>query len=78
VTRKKVLHHHHHTVDPDDPREPHDKFRDLAKKIVNVPKSDIDEREKVWDRTRRNAGYRSTPKSNAKSDRAQNNSKDEP
>lgn len=29
-------------------RKPHDKFSDLAAKIVTVPKSEIDEREKDW------------------------------
>lgn len=32
----------------DDKRAPHDKFSDFAQKIVTVPKSEIDEREKQW------------------------------
>jgi hypothetical protein len=31
-----------------DKREPHDKFSDFALKVVTVPKSEIDEREKQW------------------------------
>jgi len=34
----------------DDTREPHEKFEDFAAKIVTVPKSEIDEREKQWKR----------------------------
>lgn len=37
----------------DDKREPHDKFSDFAAKIVAVPKSEIDEREKEWRITKR-------------------------
>ena len=33
---------------PADKREPHDRFSELAAKVVNVPKSEIDEREKRW------------------------------
>jgi hypothetical protein len=32
----------------DETREPHDKFSDFAAKIVTVPKSEIDKREKRW------------------------------
>jgi len=35
---------------PSDKREPHERFADLASKIVNVPKSEIDEREREWAR----------------------------
>lgn len=34
----------------DDSRKPYDKFSDFASKIVTVPKSTIDEREKKWKR----------------------------
>lgn len=37
----------------DDKREPHDKFSDLAAKIVTVPKSEIDKREEQWRSRRR-------------------------
>ena len=37
----------------DDQREPHDKFLDFASKIVTVPKSEIDKREKQWQRKRK-------------------------
>lgn len=33
---------------PDDKRQPHERFSDLAAKVVTVPKSEIDEREKQW------------------------------
>jgi hypothetical protein len=33
---------------PHDERQPHERFEDLAKKIVSVPKSEIDKREKKW------------------------------
>ena len=36
----------------DDKREPHDKFSDFASKIVAVPKSEIDKREKKWQTSR--------------------------
>jgi hypothetical protein len=36
----------------DDKREPHDKFTALASKVVTVPKSEIDKREKQWQRDR--------------------------
>ena len=36
----------------DDKRNPHDKFSDLASKIVTVPKSEIDKREAEWKRQR--------------------------
>lgn len=32
----------------DDTREPHDKFRNLTTKVMAVPKSEIDKREKAW------------------------------
>lgn len=32
----------------DDERAPHDKFSDFAAKIVTVPKSELDKREKQW------------------------------
>lgn len=41
------------TAPADDKREPHDKFTEFASKIVTVPKSDVDEREKEWQRTRK-------------------------
>lgn len=31
-----------------DRRAPHDKFSDFAQKVVSVPKSEIDKREKQW------------------------------
>jgi hypothetical protein len=37
---------------PDDERAPHDRFSDLASKVVTVPKSEIDKREKKWKRSR--------------------------
>jgi len=33
-----------------DKREPHERFADFAAKVVNVPKSEIDKREKKWHR----------------------------
>ena len=33
---------------PDDKREPHQRFSDLASRVVTVPKSEIDKREKRW------------------------------
>lgn len=33
---------------PSDDREPHEKFSDFASKIVTVPKSEIDKRERKW------------------------------
>jgi hypothetical protein len=33
---------------PDDSRNPHERFEDLAIRIVNVPKSEIEKREKKW------------------------------
>jgi hypothetical protein len=36
----------------DDQRDPHDKFSDLASKVVTVPKSEIDERDKQWQRNK--------------------------
>jgi hypothetical protein len=36
----------------DDTRAPHDKFSDFAAKIVTVPKSEIDAREKQWQKKR--------------------------
>lgn len=36
-----------------DKRKPHDKFSDFAAKVVTVPKSEIDEREKRWNADRR-------------------------
>ena len=32
----------------DDRREPHQRFSDFASRIVTVPKSEIDKREKGW------------------------------
>jgi hypothetical protein len=40
------------TAQADDRREPHEKFSDFAAKIVTVPKSEIDKREKQWQRKR--------------------------
>jgi hypothetical protein len=40
------------TKAPNDTREPHQKFIDFASKIVTVPKSDIDKREKRWQKKR--------------------------
>jgi len=37
----------------EDERKPHDKFSDFASKIVTVPKSEIDERERQWQRARK-------------------------
>jgi hypothetical protein len=36
----------------DDTRKPHDKFSNFASKVVTVPKSQIDEREKQWKRAK--------------------------
>jgi hypothetical protein len=33
---------------PHDEREPQDKFEQLASKVLKVPKSEINEREKQW------------------------------
>lgn len=40
-------------VPDDDSRKPHAKFSDLASRVVTVPKSEIDKREKEWQRKRR-------------------------
>jgi hypothetical protein len=40
------------TTNARDKREPHDRFSDFAAKIVAVPKSEIDKREKQWQRKR--------------------------
>lgn len=45
MPRKKM---HHHKPHPDDKRHPHDRFRDLSKHVVNVPKDTIDARDKAW------------------------------
>jgi hypothetical protein len=37
----------------DDKQEPHDKFSDLASKVVSVPKAEIDKREEQWQNTRK-------------------------
>jgi hypothetical protein len=37
---------------PDDKREPHEKFSDLASRVVTVPKKIIDRREQHWKRQR--------------------------
>jgi hypothetical protein len=37
----------------DDEREPHERFSDLAARIVTVPKSEIDKCEKTWRRRRK-------------------------
>jgi hypothetical protein len=34
-------------------RDPHKKFADLASKVVTVPKSEIEAREKQWQQSRR-------------------------
>jgi hypothetical protein len=36
-----------------DEREPHTKFSDLASKVVTVPKSEIDQRERKWKERRK-------------------------
>lgn len=38
---------------PTDKQEPHERFTDLARRVVNVPKDTIDEREHRWRVTRR-------------------------
>ncbi len=38
----------------DDKRDPRDRFSDVAIKVFSVPKSDIDEREKHWRKTKQN------------------------
>lgn len=38
-----------------DRRDPHKRFSDFAAKIVTVPKSEIDKREKQWKRKRKNS-----------------------
>jgi hypothetical protein len=37
---------------PNDPdtREPHERFKDLASRVVSVPKEKVDEREREWKR----------------------------
>lgn len=32
----------------DDKRQPHERFADLARKVVGVPKSEVDVREQEW------------------------------
>ena len=39
--------------DKDDTRKPHERFAALAAKVVSVPKSEIDAREKEWERKRK-------------------------
>ena len=39
--------------DKDDTRKPHEKFADLARAVVRVPKSEIDEREHKWEQKRK-------------------------
>lgn len=34
--------------DENDTRTPHERFSDFAKKVLSVPKSEIDKREKAW------------------------------
>ena len=36
----------------DDNRKPYDQFSDLASKVLRVPKSEIDKREKEWQKSR--------------------------
>jgi hypothetical protein len=35
-----------------DKREPHERFNALAAKVITVPKTEIDQREKEWQRKR--------------------------
>ena len=37
----------------DDEREPHQRFSDFAQQIVTVPKSEIDKREKRWQKRKK-------------------------
>ena len=39
-----------------DKREPRQRFNDLASKVFSVPKSEIDEREKQWRKSRHKKG----------------------
>jgi hypothetical protein len=43
---------------PDDQREPHERFEALAAKVIAVPKSEIDDREKRWRKRRRSSARR--------------------
>lgn len=36
-----------------DEREPHERFNELASKVVTVPKDEIDKREKEWRKDKR-------------------------
>ena len=40
-------------VKPTDKREPHERFADFASRVVNVPKEEIDKREKQWAKSRK-------------------------
>ena len=39
----------------DDTREPIDRFRDLSAKVMAVPKSEIDKREKKWQQSKQHS-----------------------
>jgi hypothetical protein len=39
--------------DPDYDTPPHEKFAELAQKVVTVPKAQIDKREQAWKRKRK-------------------------
>lgn len=40
-------------VDPDDTRDPHQKFSDFVKKVINVPKAELNKREEQWQQEKR-------------------------
>ena len=39
-------------TDGQDDRTPHERFSDLATRVLRVPKSEIDKRERKWERKR--------------------------
>ena len=52
VAKERLFPSQEHDV-VDDTRTPHDRFSDLASKLVAVPKSEIDKREKRWLRAKK-------------------------
>ena len=43
--------------DKDDTRKPHERFSDLASKVVSVPKLEIDKREEDWLKRRKEGSH---------------------
>jgi hypothetical protein len=39
-------------ADENDTRQPHERFTDLASRIVNVPKEEVDKREQQWQKNK--------------------------